>query len=219
MFRPALVAGRSAGENLSDTSLVFRSKKSLMEENENLKLKLSERDATLSNYNSVQDDNNKLKEILGRKSEEKNMVLAAILAKPKSSPYDTLIIDAGLSESVFPGEKVFAFGSVPIGRVAEAYEHSSKIILFSNPGERTEVSIEGVDVSMQIVGRGAGNFEMSLPRDLALEAGREVNLPGIDSYVVAKVVSIISDPRDAFTKALLISPVNIQELKFVEVQK
>jgi len=33
------------------------------------------------------------------------------------------------------------------------------------------------------------------------------------------VETIISDPRDSFQKALLVSPVNIQEIKFVEVEK
>jgi hypothetical protein len=44
-------------------------------------------------------------------------------------------------------------------------------------------------------------------------------LPGMSAHVVGVVETIISDPRDSFQKALLTSPVNIRELKFLEVGK
>ena len=50
------------------------------------------------------------------------------------------------------------------------------------------------------------------------EKGDEVVLPGITPYVLGIMETTISDPRDPFAKTLLTSPVNIQELKFVEVE-
>ncbi len=150
------------------------------------------------------------------------MILAGILSKPNQSAYDTVIVDAGSNQFVSVGALVFADGNVPIGRVGSVYPSSSKIILFSNPSEQTQVSISSdpkQDVFMQVIGRGGGNFEMILPRDLNLEKGAQVVLPGITPYVVGTVETIISDPRDAFKKALLVSPVNIEMLKFVEIQK
>ena len=47
----------------------------------------------------------------------------------------------------------------------------------------------------------------------------EAVLPGTTPYTVAIFEKVISDPRDSFVKALFVSPVNIQELKFVEVKK
>jgi len=219
VFRPVLILGNNIEEKLSNASAYFYSKNSLFSENENLKSKLDEQMAEMANYNSVLDDNSKMKEILGRKDTKANMVLAGILSKPSQSPYDTLIIDAGENNSIVPGQRVFALGNVPIGRIAEVYLNSSKVILYSNPGEQTEVVVSDKDTFMQIVGRGGGNFEMILPRDFVIEKGTEVVLPGIIPYTVATVQTIISDPRDSFEKALLASPVNIQELKFVEVEK
>jgi hypothetical protein len=60
---------------------------------------------------------------------------------------------------------------------------------------------------------------MMLPRDLVIEKGNEVVLPGINIRAVATVETIISDPRDSYQKALLKSPINIQELKFVQVER
>ena len=126
------------------------------------------------------------------------------------------------------GDIVFALGNIPIGRVAEIYPNSSKVILFSSSGEKTQVVVSGKsdtpdadnngDVFMEVVGRGGGNFEIILPRDFTPAKGDEVVLPGINPYVLAVVETIISDPRDPFIKALLVSPVNIQEFKFVEVE-
>src|SRR3989344_7834388 len=218
-FRPILVLGNNFGDRLGSVGAFFSSKNSLRQENENLKLELDESRVLMTNYNSLQAENTSLKEILGRKDasggEERQMILAAILSKPKQSPYDTLIIDVGTGQGLQTGDIVFAFSSVPIGRVAETYSNSSKIILFSNSGEKTQVAIH--DIFFEIVGRNGGNFEIAVPKDFIIQKGDQAVLPGINPYVVAIVEAIISDPRDSFQKALLTSPVNIQELKFVEV--
>jgi len=228
VFRPVLILGNNISEKLSNAGSYFYSKNSLLLENENLKSKLNEQETRISNYNSVLDENLKIKEILGRKQEtrpngssgrEANVILAAILSKPNQSLYDTLIIDVGTKSGILLEQKIFALGNVPIGYITEVYTNTSKVILYSNPGEITEVVISGRDTFMQVVGRGGGNFEMILPRDFILEKGTEVVLPGITPYVVGIVQTVISDPRDSFQKALLTSPVNIQELKFVEVEK
>ena len=228
VFRPVLFLGRNTGEEISNLGAIFHSRKSLLLENENLKSQMLESQTDRANYASVVDENNQMKEILGRKDLNVNMVLAGILAKPNRSPYDTLLIDAGIGQGIISGQRVFALGhsptgevsgSVPIGSVAEAYSNSSKVILFSNPGEKTEVIITGKNISLQAVGRGGGNFEIILPRDFVLDIGTQVVLLGINAYVLGTVQNIISDPRDAFQKALLSSPVNIQELKFVEIEK
>ncbi len=218
IFRPVIVLGNNIGEKLSSTGDYFKNKKMLVIKNEELQAQLDEMFARVSNYGIVLDENNKLKEMMGRKIEKINSVLAAILSKPNQSPYDTLVIDTGINQGVKVGDTVFALGNVPVGRITEADTNSSKVILFSNPGEKIEVVIKGKDTFMQIVGRGGGNFEMTLPRDFTLDIGTEVHLPGITPYILGYVSTIVSDPRDAFQKALLVSPVNIQELKFVEVQ-
>ena len=219
VFRPVLLLGNSVGNKFKGTSSFLYSKKSLYLQNENLKSELRELEARISNYNSILDENIKIKEILCRKNEKVILVLAGILSRPNQSPYDTLLIDAGTRQGITEGNLVFAHGNVPIGRVALVYPNSSKVILFSTPSEKTDVLISGKDIFMQLIGRGGGNFEMILLRDFSLERGTEVVLPGITPYVVGVVETIISDPRDSFQKVLLRSPVNIQELKFVEVQQ
>jgi len=217
VFRPVLILGNNVGGTFESFGSYFASKKSLSLENESLRSELKENNARVSNYDSILMENTELKEILGRKSEKDNWILSAILAKPNQSPYDTLVIDIGEDKGLKSGDIVFAFGNIPIGRVDTVYKTSSKVVLFSNSGEKTRVVTSEKNIFLEIVGRGGGNFEMILPRDFTEEKGDEVFLPGINPYVLAKVESIISDRRDPFIKALLTSPANIQELRFVEV--
>lgn len=219
IFKPVLVVGNNIGSNLEDTSYLLKSKKSIFLENESLKKELNEMSAQIYNFNTLEEENNKLKEILARKSGDSELVLSAILSKPNRSLFDTLIIDVGEKDGIEVGNTVFALGYIPIGKVAEVFPDSSKVVLFSTSGEKTEIVITGGDVFMEIVGRGGGNFEMILPRDFEILKGATVSLPGLDSSVIAKVETIISDPRDSYQKALLTSPVNIQNLRFVQVDK
>lgn len=227
LFRPVLTAGNIIGGKLKSVGSYFASKNSLYLQNQKLQEEAKENEARMLNYNSVLSENENLKMILGRlpaqagKNEKINMVLSSILAKPNQSLYDTLVIDAGVKQGIKTGDTVFALGNIPVGRVALVYENSAKVILFSNVGERTQAIVSGPssgNVFVEIIGRGGGNFEMILPRDLVLQKGDRVVMPGINPYVLAVVETIISDPRDPFSKALLTSPVNIQELKFVEME-
>jgi rod shape-determining protein MreC len=215
VFRPVLVLGTKIGEKMNNVGSYFVSKNSLNIQNEDLRAKLREDEAKMFNYNSIVAENESLKEIINRKNLKTSMMLAAILSKPNKSVYDTLIIDLGTEQGVKTGDLVFALGDVPIGHISEAYINSSKVVLFSAPSEKTQVVIK--NKFLELVGRGGGNFEMILPRDFKLETGNQALLPGINDYVVAEAVTIISDPRNPFTKALLVSPINIQELKFVQV--
>jgi len=219
ILKPVLTVGNNINSNISDKEAFIYSKKSLLLENQKLKTELLDSLAKIANYKTLEDENIKLKEILNRKQTDTVFILATILGKSNQSIYNTLIIDVGSDAGIRQGDLVFAFGNIPIGKVAEVFSESSKIVLFSSPKEKTTVVISGSDVFIDIIGRGGGNFEMTMPRDFKINIGAEVILPGIHPYLVAKVATIISDPRDSFSKALLVSPVNINELKFVEVQR
>ncbi len=232
IFRPILIAGNNVGEKFKNIGSYFLSKNYLYNQNQKLQAEVDFNNARNSNYDSVVAENASLKEILNRlpaqagKDSRANMVLSAILSKPNQSIYDTLVIDAGTKQEIKEGDIVFALGNVPIGRVSLAYDSSSKVTLFSSAGEKTQVVVSsasagqaGRDVFLELIGRGGGNFEMILPRDFTLQKGDQVVMPGIYPYVLAEVVVTISDLRDPVKKVLLTSLVNIQELKFVEVEQ
>ncbi len=217
VFYPIITLGHKVGSGVGGIGAYFSSKKSLSEENLILRSKLAEEEASILNYNTILAENASLKEAFGRKSENKKLILATILAKPNQTPYDTLLVDAGTNDGLKTGNLVLANGNIPIGKIAETYADSSKVILFSNSGEKTQTLIKD-GVAVDLVGRGGGNFEMILPRDFMIAKGDQAVLPGISSYVLAVMETVISDPRDAFEKALFVSPVNIQQIKFVQIE-
>src|SRR6185369_1293599 len=121
-------------------------------------------------------------------------------------------------DGIATGNTVYAHGTVPIGTIDAVYGKTSLVKLFSTSKESLKVVIKG-GIYIDVTGIGGGNFEATLPRDIKIAEGDTLTLPNLSPLVLATVGSIISDPRDPFQKILAVSPVNISDLKFVEVQK
>lgn len=202
----------NAGYVFATKSALYKDNQKLTEENFNIKL-------SMVDYEILKEDNLELKKILNRLPESKEFILANILTKPNHSLYDTLIIDVGEKDSVKEGDFIYANGEIPIGRISKTYGGTSLSTLFSNPEQKTEGYINSLNASVELVGRGGGNFEMIIPLELIVENGTIVYLPGNSSNVLALVDEVISNPSDPFKKVILKSPVNIQNLKWVEVKK
>lgn len=219
IFRPVLVFGNNASTRLHNFGSYFVSKNTLLKDNDTLREENLSLRGELANYQSIENENKSLKELLGRLGENNSYILATILAKPNVTLFDTLLLDVGKNKNIEVGDIVFAYGNIPLGKVSEVYNSTSKVTLFSNPGEKTNAVISSTNTYIDLVGRGGGNFEIILPRDFTVSEGENVLLPDLNNYLIAKVVSTISDARDSYQKALLISPVNIQQLKFVQIRK
>ncbi len=217
--RPLWKADNTIGTLATNSGSILSTKKSVYRENNYLKEKQKEIELRLSDYEILKKENEDLKVLLGRIPKDENFILSTILVKPNQSPYDTIIIDIGKDNNIILGTRVFANGDIPIGEVREVYERTSLVALFSSPGEKINAQIEGLNAPVEIVGRGGGNFEMTIPHEMEVTAGMYVVLPSFNSKIVAIVADIISDERDPLSKVILRSPVNIQDLKWVQVQK
>ncbi len=191
------------------------SNKSLREENRLLKEELESIRITELSQNLLREENNALKEILGRKSDRETL-LAAILSRPNKTIYDTLVIDTGNNNNVRKGERVI-INNIVLGEISKVLSNTSVVTLFSSPGIETDVLIGPDDVSAKAVGRGGGNFEILLPRDIDIVVGDTIIMPGINSELFAIVEHVIVNPTDSFQKILFKNPVNIFEIKFVEI--
>lgn len=205
-------------DKIDEFGYIPKSKKTLYEENEYLKKENDDLNISMMDYQIIKKENDDLKEILNRKQIEHNFVLANILSKPNHSPYDTILIDVGVSDGVNNGYMVYANGDIPIGTVEKVEDKTSLISLFTNPGVKTEGIIDNIGSSVELIGRGGGNFEVSLPVELEILEGTKIILPGLKSEIIAIVVGVISKPNDPIKKVILNSPINTQNLKWVEVK-
>ncbi len=206
-------------EKVEDSGYVVRTKSSVYKENENLKKENTDIKNSMINYQILKDENTLLKESFDRIPIEKDFVLSSILTKPNYSPYDTIIIDIGTDSNISTGDKVYANDLTPIGEVSEVYAKTSLVTLYTNPGEVTEAMMEGSNTSVDLIGRGGGNFEMSIPVDLTFLKDGFIYLPGLQSEIVAIIEEVISSPNDPVKKLLLRSPINVQNLKWVFVNR
>lgn len=198
---------------------LFRTKSAISNENHNLIEENSSIKLSMVDYQILKDENDKLRELLGRLPMKNNFILGNILTKPNHSPYDTIIIDIGEDAGIKEGNLVYANGNIPIGNINKVYGGTSLVSLYTNPGQKTEGFVNGTNASVELIGRGGGNFEMIIPAELSVEKGTVIYLPRSNSEVLAFVEEIISKPSDPFKKVILSSPVNVQNLKWVEIKK
>lgn len=197
---------------------VINSKRSLIFENRALKEELDRTKADSSIRKILQKENEDLKILLGRNDARKNVILAAVLVKPGISPFDIIIIDTGKNKGVKKGDKVLFENALTIGEIEETYEGSSKVRLYSSPGEKTIAFVGPTSMQVEAEGYGGGNFIAKLPRGLEVKEGDEVMMPGISTSILGLVEKIKTSPADSFQEIIFKIPVNLAELKWVLVE-
>ena len=160
-------------------------------------------------------ENARLREILLRPLERKS-ILASVLSRPPRTPFDILIIDAGLNQSIKKDSIVTSSG-VLLGRIATIENTTSQVVLFSTSGENFDAIISRTGESIRLLGGGGGNFSAVLPRSFDIIVGDIVVSPTIDTLVIGEVMHINSDPSSSFQTALLKSPINTHSLRWVMI--
>jgi cell shape-determining protein MreC len=201
----------------SDNIGLLSSKVSLLKENSLLKqqVETSNQDKVL--YDLIKKENEDLKSTLGRISPSQKLLLSAVLVKPFLSAYDTLIIDVGLEDNVVVGDKVLANGNTYIGYVSEVYNSTSKVVLYSSPGEKTKVLIGSNNIEKEAEGLGNSNFRVQVPREIDVKEGDSIVFPSITTNIFGIVEKVEFKESDSFQNILFKNPVNIAELKWVQV--
>lgn len=204
------------GEWLSNMGNIARSKYSLSEENKRFQAEIRAGEKSMLILKSLQAENDSLKSMLGR-SPESEGILAAVLARPPVSFYDTLVIDRGSKDGIKVGDKVYADGDILIGEIAEAYSGESKAVLYSTPGKKTRIAFVGSDIDTEAIGKGGGNFIASVPADAGIAEGDTVVIPGAKLHTLGVVEKVTIDRADSFSTILFKLPVNIRDILYVEV--
>jgi rod shape-determining protein MreC len=201
----------------SDNIQLLKSKSALIADNNLLKQEIQNDKENQLLSSALKNENDDLKNILGRKNNNQKEILSAILAKPTFSPYDTLVIDVGSADGVSVGDEVLALGDSYIGYISEVYDNSSKVVLYSSSGETINVLIGSDKIEKTATGMGGGNFSLKAPADSGIKIGDPIIVPSISSNIFSAVEKIESKPTDSFETILFKNPVNISELEYVEV--
>ncbi len=85
-----------------------------------------------------------------------------------------------------PGALAFAGGTTVIGTVSDVYDTTSRVELFSAPGESYQALLQdGTPISLS--GEGAGSMSGEVPAGTTVTTGEAVSLPGISSAFAGSV--------------------------------
>ncbi len=198
-------------------SLVFDSKQSLIKKVLELQSTIDAQTASMATLSTLESENKLLKGEFGREVHNKGM-LARVIVPPNRSLYDTVVLDVGSDDGINVGQGVYAFGSVALGTISEVSENSSTVLLFSASGRETVGTTSGSDIALTLIGRGAGEYEVRMPRDIVFEQGGLISQQSLEVHPLATIQKIVTDPRDPFQRLLAKAPVNLQTMKWVVVK-
>jgi cell shape-determining protein MreC len=198
----------------------LRSISTVLAENEALRRELAEATARVDTIHFVELENAELKRMLGRNvsTSTQSSLLAAVLQRPPFGAYDELIIDIGKDSGLTVGDKIYAPGKILIGQVGAVLGKTAKVILFSSPGSKYEVMIGPRHVPATAIGRGGGQYEAQVARDIPIKEGDFVEVPSLSDLPFAVVTSVISDPAQPFETIMFAPAVNVYQLRWVLVE-
>lgn len=187
----------------------------------NLKEKNAELESRILSYQALQKENEELKSLLSHAPENKKYILASIISRPPQSPYDILIIDAGSDNGISNGMIATAYGNILIGYVQEVFSKTSKVKMVSFPKEETNIMIQSSEneISAIAVGKGGGNLEIKLPNSIEIKSGDRITTMGTYPLVLGAVERIEVSISEPFQKILFRLPANIQQLKYLMIEK
>ncbi len=211
VFAPAF----QASDVLTDTGHAFfsgfKNASTLSLENE----RLSNDNAALSLQNRMLED--RLAEISGL-VKEPGAIIAGVVARPPTSPYDTLLLSAGSNHGVAQGMMVFGEGGMPLGFVSSVLPDFSRATLFSSPGMTVNGWVGAKKTPLSVKGVGGGAMSASVPRAAEIAVGDVVSLSGPGGLPLGVVKRVESDPLSPSATLNITPALNFFSIQWVSLR-
>ncbi|HEY4505875.1 MAG TPA: rod shape-determining protein MreC [Candidatus Paceibacterota bacterium] len=204
------------GDRVEET---IRFKKGIVAENRSLKEELVKNEAIRVENKSLKEENTLLRSLLDSVPDDTRITLSTILSRPSNSPFDTFIISGGEDKSYSVGNLVYGTEFVVLGKVAEVYNKTSKVVLFSSYKVETPILVGPENITLSAVGHGGQNFSIELPEGLGVTVGDTLLLPTIRHAVIGTVGEIKPNPDGTTRTVIARSPINMYQLRFVMVSE
>ena len=146
-------------------------------------------------------------------------IIAGVVARPPTSPYDTLILSAGSGSGVAEGMMALGNSGVPLGSVSSVWRNFSQVTLYSAPGVETQGWVGAARLPVIVRGEGGGSMSASAPRLAEIKEGDLVSIPGPGALPLGVVARVESDPLSS-SATLRISPTfNLFSLTWVALKE
>ena len=224
-FSPVLKSFYWAGGKITSGLDIFFTLKDLGKENADLK----EENAKLWQENSSLKEAAKENESLRQRLElgpaqERKFIMASVIGfNPQLGQY--LLVDKGLAEGVSPGAAAVTAANFLVGKVAEASQHSAKILLISDSNSIVNALTQDGRVGGIVKGRhGLGLTMEMIPIDkqikvdeTVLTSGRDDTIPA--GLIIGRISGIILKESDIFQKAVIAPAQDAGEIETVFIVK
>lgn len=195
----------------------FKTRNRLINENDELRGKVGERNVLLAENLSLKVELEDLKNMFGRKPANSERMASVVLSRPSDSYFDSIIIDVGRKDGVSIGNKVYSSGITAIGVIQEIYLSTSKVLLFSSNNVRTNVLVGDERIALLATGEGGQNFSVEFPADVDITQNDLIILSDSLGSVIGQIETVRKTPGGLISKALGRSTTNINQLMYVEV--
>ncbi|MEH6823254.1 MAG: rod shape-determining protein MreC [Motiliproteus sp.] len=177
----------------------------LQVENDTLRADLLLMARKLQRFDSMDNENGRLRNLLGVSKQLDLRVLLAELIGVSADPFShQVVINKGLHDQVYLGQPVLDEGGV-MGQVVEVGPYTSRVLLLTDAQHAIPVQVSRSGFRALLLGRG-NDQELLLNHvadtadinvgDLLLSSGLGARFP--KGYPVAKVIDVIHDPGQPF---------------------
>lgn len=194
---------------------LWKSKAALVAENESLRAQLADdagQDALIETLSAELASS-----VRGFDGLTAPRTLAAVLATPSQSLYDTLLVGAGAADGLETGDIVVSSGGAAIGTVAGVARDTATVLLFSAAGRHTTGSLASHGDQIDVVGMGGSGLEALVPHDLPVPVGEQVMLTSAPGRLLGTVRRTGERPGGSLKVLFIETPANPNELSFVAI--
>ena len=208
------------GSNVALTDVaasgVFATKAGLAKQNQTLRQQLAALQERSDAYQALEAENEQLRSLV-HLAESAAGITAPVVSSFKTSPYGTFYIGAGALDGVQKDAIVLSAEHFVVGRVTDVSAHQALVTEMFAPQTHIEVLIGSVPVTL--TGKGGGNAEGDAPRGSSIATSTAAVAPSLGGRTIGIVGKAEGDTASASVKVYVRSPVNLEQLLFVYVQK
>ncbi|HHY11408.1 MAG TPA: rod shape-determining protein MreC [Firmicutes bacterium] len=211
-MQPCLETFLAARQKFQDYRALFQSKKDLLEENREIKRRMDSLEALLTRLHDVQNENQRLRELLGfREQLDQEYKAADVIGRSPGKWFSTITISLGSEDGVTIDAPVISRRGL-VGRVIKLDTHSAGVLLLTDPESGVGSLISrSRDYGIVVGGSGPDTLVMRFfSRDADVYAGDEVLTSGVGSVYPAGLfigeVTEVYVPKPGLVKECYIKP-------------
>lgn len=190
----------------------FENKKKLEEENDslrreilNLKIEILSSQTLKSEYDSLRGQ---------IKEGDDNATVSKVVLRPPFSGFDNLILNGNFSDSNI-GQKIF-YRNIVLGEIVEVRGDTAIAKLLSASGQSNVGKLKDGN-QIEIFGRGSGQYEIILPKDLEVSEGDPIIYPDNEIALYGVVDTVFSTEDDLFNQVLFNIPIDFSDINYVRI--